>query len=144
METNQLTVKRIRVALPLYGNRVLPRFGLAREFALADLDCEGDVILGVERCEWPSWRWPSVPEWLKAQGAVGVLCSGIHPRLQQALQDEGLWVVWGFMGEVEEVLKLWLLQGAVEGRAPAASSPCCRRRTTPGRGHQHLGSGGKS
>lgn len=144
MDTNQPTVNQTRVALPLYGNRVLPRFGLARDFALVDVDCAGKSILGVERREWPSWRWPSVPAWLKDEGAAGVLCSGIHPRFQQALQDEGLWVVWGFMGEVEEVLQLWLLQGAVEGRAPAASSPCCRRRIAPGRGQQHSGSGGKS
>jgi len=144
METTQPTVNRIRVALPLYGNRVLPRFGLAREFALADLDCTSEAILEMARSEWPSWRWPSVPEWLKAEGASGVLCSGIHPRFQQALQDEGLWVVWGFMGEVQEVLQLWLLQGAVQGRGPAETSSCCRRRLASRRGQQHSGSGGRS
>ncbi len=118
------------VAVPVYGSRVLPRFGLARTFHLAARD--GADVREVGRRVWDPTREPRLARWLRDQGVEGVLCGGIHPRFQVALELEGLWVLWGQRGEVDTVLARW---ARGETRPPAAE-PCQRRGRTPAPGNR--------
>lgn len=118
----------LRVALPCYENRVLPRFGAARTFVIADLDRNGSTPPVCRHHAWDPVVDAALPAWLKQMQVAGILCGGIHPRFQVALETEGLWVAWGFRGEIGMVLKLWL-----EGNGPAHISEhqpdfvsCCR------------------
>ncbi len=118
------------VAVPVSGSRVFPRFGLARTFRLAARD--GVEVRNLGERVWDPTREPRLARWLRDQGVEGVLCGGIHPRFQVALELEGLWVLWGQRGEVGSVLARW---ARGEARPPTAE-PCRRhsRAGAPGNG----------
>ncbi len=99
---------KFRIAVPCYGDRVLPRFGLARDFVFVDVDRGFRTMHSLQRLSWEPLSQPQLVRWLKTAGVSGVLCGGIHPRFQTALYAEGLWVVWGFRGEVAAILQNWI------------------------------------
>lgn len=95
------------IALPCYGERVLPRYGLANSFAVCQVDTTlGTLVHTVWRaCPDDPQQWPL---WLQQQEVAGVLCGGIHPRFQQALLEHNLWLRWGLRGPVTQVVADWL------------------------------------
>lgn len=99
--------REARVALPVYGARVLPRFCLARRFCVAASDRATGTARIVEDRVWDPVESPSLARWLRDLGVSGVVCGGIHPRHRVALENEGLWVAWGYRGEVEQALANW-------------------------------------
>jgi predicted Fe-Mo cluster-binding NifX family protein len=123
----------LRIAIPCNGNRIMPRFGLARDFFLVDIDI-GSRFSNLRSCQWEPSIEPSVARWLRSLKMDGVVCDGIHPRFQTALRAEGLWVLWGTWGEIEDVLHR-LVEGTLsappkENVVPPA--PCCGRQKTRG------------
>ncbi len=96
------------IAIPHYGQRIMPRFGLAREFYLVTADRNKRQIDPRIHQQWDPGQQPSVARWLKQMNVTGVICDGIHTRFQIALKAEGLWVLAGIWGEIDEVLKRWL------------------------------------
>lgn len=112
MEPHPAPAAPLRLALPCYENRVLPRFGAARTFVIADLRRDASAPPACIRKAWDPQGDPPLPAWLRQLGVEGVLCGGIHPRFQTALEAECLWVVWGFRGEIETVLQEWLAAGS--------------------------------
>ena len=136
----------LRVAVPNYGSRVLPRFGQAREFCFAEIDRRKRVLCRLERRCWNLDHEPDLGRWLVREGVAAVLCGGIHPRFQTALIASGIAVFWGFRGEVEEVLRDWLSRGeeALEASVHSGSATQCgqpRRMVCEVR--QHRNKGGK-
>ena len=111
MNSNADPQKTVLIAVPCYGSRVLPRFGQAREFFFAEADLVAGTLQGLQRRCWDLYDEPHLVRWLRREGIEAVLCGGIHPRFQVALYAEGIQVVWGFRGEVEEVLRQWLKEG---------------------------------
>ncbi|MEZ4598494.1 MAG: NifB/NifX family molybdenum-iron cluster-binding protein [Syntrophotaleaceae bacterium] len=125
----------LRIAIPSNGRRIMPRFGLARDFFLVDI--KDDRLSNLRACRWEPALEPSVARWLHRLKVDGVICDGIHPRFQSALKAEGLWVFWGIWGDIDDVLRRFLEGGM---KAPAADGPtppvpCCenknRRCRTP-------------
>lgn len=115
----------LRIAIPYYGQRIMPRFGLARQFCLITADLQQGRIDNLIEARWDPVQEPSVARWLRRNAVAGVICDGIHPRFQTALKTEGLWILWGIWGELDEVLQRWL-----DGNLPLANaeslSGCCR------------------
>lgn len=97
-----------RLALPCYENRIMPRFGIARSFVLVDIQDHDNRIEKVTRHTWEPDTVPNLPNWLRQQHVDGILCGGIHPRFQIALEAAGLWVIWGFRGDIDTVLNQWM------------------------------------
>jgi predicted Fe-Mo cluster-binding NifX family protein len=95
------------VAVPVWGSRILPRFGEAREFRFAEIERPGGTIRWLGTRGWDPEKNAGLASWLRTSGAGGVICGGIHPRFLLALEAESLWVCWGQRGEVEEVLRRW-------------------------------------
>lgn len=124
------------IAIPCYGSRVLPRFGQARDFFFAEVDLAERSLLRLQRRSWDLYNEPQVVRWLRREGVATVLCGGIHPRFQAALGAEGICVVWGFRGEVEEILELWLCEGDLTRDAHCrpfvGQEDCPSRRMTLG------------
>ena len=118
----------IRVALPCYENRVMPRFGCSRSFIFADILESEDKVAEHTEHTWSPDKNPDLPNWLRLQNVEGVLCGGIHPRFQIALEAQGLWVIWGFRGEIIEVLNQWLSTTPVKRVSGETPGPltCCR------------------
>ena len=116
----------LRIAIPFNGKRIMPRFGLAREFFLVEIDTEKHLS-ALRPCRWEPRTEPSVGLWLRGLGADGVVCDGIHPRFQTVLEAEGLWVIQGAWGEIDEVLGR-LLAGTLSvppEKSPGYRAPCC-------------------
>ncbi len=86
----------------------MPRFGLARHFYFVTVDQQISQVADLQQHEWDPQDKPSVARWLREQQVNGVICDGIHPRFQAALEAEGLWVLSGAWGEVNDVLEQWL------------------------------------
>jgi predicted Fe-Mo cluster-binding NifX family protein len=95
------------VGIPVYAGRILPRFGIAREFLLGEVEREVPRVDGVRIELWDPSDRRGVGAWLRSFGVQGVICGGIHPRFRVALEAEGLWVLWGYRGPADEVLRLW-------------------------------------
>lgn len=98
----------LRIAIPYYGSRVMPRFGLARHFYFVIVDPHTSQVADLQQHRWDPQDKSSVASWLREHQVSGVICDGIHPRFQTALKAEGLWVLWGAWGEVNTVLEQWL------------------------------------
>jgi predicted Fe-Mo cluster-binding NifX family protein len=121
----------IIIGVPIYGNRVLPRVGAAREFLLASVQRGTAQIQSVQTCRWGASPPEEIGPWLRGLGAEGVICGGIHPRFQVALEAEGLWVLWGQRGPADEVLRRW---ACGELSLPETRSCPSRRHRCHGRG----------
>ena len=104
--------RRILIAVPSYENRVMPRFGQAREFHLVKLGASAGKILSLHRHPLPASASSfQAISWLAQNDVQGVVCAGIHPRFQIALHNEHIWVCWGYRGEVASVIQQWLADG---------------------------------
>lgn len=135
MDATSSLSNSILIAVPCYGSRVLPRFGQAREFFFADVALTERTLCGLRRHSWDRDDEPQLVCWLRREGIDAVLCGGIHPRFQVALSAEGIEVIWGFRGEVEEVLRQWLKEGVLaKGNYanPFVGQNSCQPRRTRG------------
>jgi predicted Fe-Mo cluster-binding NifX family protein len=119
--------KPVVVAVPVYETRVLPRFGVAREFVVAEVAPLAGVAHRVERRTWEPPKAPSLARWLADLGVTGVICGGIHPRFVVELEAEGLWVLWGQHGETQEVISRWS-----QGEVVACGEPECADKPRTG------------
>ena len=111
MNSNAAPGQSVRIAVPAYGSRIMPRFGQAREFFFADIDPATRSLGQLQQHVWDLYSDPPLVPWLAREGVAAVVCGGIHPRFQLALVAEGIEIHWGFRGEVEEVLRGWLSGG---------------------------------
>lgn len=124
------------VAVPVWGSRILPRFGAARDFRFAEVERARGTIRWLGTRGWDPERDAGVASWLRMLGVGGVICCGIHQRFLFALEAENLWVCWGQRGEVEEVLQRWAM-----GEAGSADQRCGRFGRCSGRGARSRGDG---
>lgn len=124
-----------RVAIPHYGRRIMPRFGLARQFYLLTVDDHKHLVDSPVNYQWDPHEESSVARWLKQMNVSGVICDGIHPRFQVALKAEGLWVLGGVWGEIGDVIERWLKGQITAADQSELPNPgiCCR----PIRNHCH-------
>jgi predicted Fe-Mo cluster-binding NifX family protein len=122
----------LRLALPCYENRVMPRFGIARTFVFADVRSQTRQIVQIAEQTWEPDKELDLPTWLHLNHVDGILCGGIHPRFQIALETAGMWVIWGFRGEIDNVLNQWLNSDNLEtiSKENYGFVSCCRLQKT--------------
>jgi len=114
------------IAIPIYGNRVLPRFGFARDMMLVTV--EDGRIIAQKRIELlPQFDAPLSPMLAREHVSV-VICGGIHPRFQEMFRQQGIDVVWGVIGEWQEVV-----QAYVRGTLQSDPTLCLCRGARRGR-----------
>jgi len=120
----------MRVVIPLYENRVAPRFGFAREFLFLEFKSKREVdrktvCLEVNDPE-------QIAEYFAREGVDLVLSGGMNMDFQREFRLRNIGVIWGLIGETEDVVASFL-----KGRLFAGMGPCppARKRTTsPKRG----------
>jgi predicted Fe-Mo cluster-binding NifX family protein len=137
----------MKIAIPLFGNRISPRFDCAQEF-LIGVAVDGVVL---ERQELPA-------EGLSALARVGkllelgvdtLICGGIDRISDQQLRRHGIRIYAWVTGEVEDALTCFL-SGKLEPAIMVGSGGRCRGRwrfkgEPRGEGHGGRGKGrGKS
>ena len=107
----------MKLAIPLYTNRVSPRFGYSRRFLVVDI--KADHELGREVLAVDIQSPPQIAKCFAAEGIDLVLCGGMNSAFQKEFQLRNIGVIWGLIGEAEDVLTAYL-----KGKAFAGMGPC--------------------
>ena len=122
----------MNIAIPMYGNRVMPRFGCTREIMIVTV--EDGKILSRKRLTMTQEKFISLPEVFASERISVMICGGIHPRFQQVIQGQNIQLVWGVVGEWQDVLQAYL-KGTLQSN-PAFCPRHGRRRESRFRGGQ--------
>ncbi|MFA4916506.1 MAG: hypothetical protein WC560_07535 [Syntrophales bacterium] len=96
----------MKVAIPLFGNWISPRFGFSSEMWL--LNIEQGKIISQSRI---SMTGLAIPQWLNHISSLGVdsiICGGIDRFCHHQLENLGISVIPEIVGEANEVLSLFL------------------------------------
>jgi len=113
----------MKVAIPIFLNRVSPRLDCARRLLI--LDIENDRLR--EKQEMDISHWPPDEKiiYLKRLGVDQVICGGLRLQDRNGLHRFGIQVTSPLFGEVQTVIREYL-----EGKLPQS---CCRRPNRRGR-----------
>ncbi len=96
----------MKVAIPVFGNRVSPRLDCARQILI--LEVNGQEIISRQEVDRQSWLSYSDPGRMKALGVDVVICGGVRHWDCLGFLGQGIRVIPHVFGEVEEVVKLFL------------------------------------
>jgi len=107
----------MKIAIPLFGSVVSPRFDFAREMLI--VTCRDGEVLEREKISLPS----GPPLWrvalLRDIGVTVVICGGISAFSGRLLASHGVQVIPFAAGPVEEVLEEFLAGGPARARHSA-------------------------
>ena len=127
----------MRVAVPLFGDEVSPRFGYSTELLVATVGEDG--IRSEEVKDIAGLAPWQVIEDLSSSGVVKVICGGVQRHLQSEMEGRGMEVIWGVIGPAADAL-VALRDGTLR-----RDQFICRGRQRRHRGHgwgQRRGVGG--
>ena len=101
----------MKIAIPLFGSRVSPRFDCARRILLVTVE-DNEVV---EKKEVWAGRWNLLQRVIRLTelGIDTVICGGISNFSVRLLTSNGIRVVSWITGEAEEAIKL-LLKGQLK------------------------------
>ena len=118
----------MKVAIPIFGPRVSPRFDCAPSLLLFTLE-DGKVV-GSEKFSLQAWDRLQRLQKLKDLGVQTLICGGIDGNSAQVLADNRIRVIAWVAGEADEAMRCFL-----EGRLRTGVELCprCRRGQKRGR-----------
>jgi len=111
---------RMKVAMPLYMNRVSPRFSYSREFLVVEIMAKHEVDREILTMDIESPV--QIAESFVKEGIDLVLSGGMNPDFQKEFRLRNIGVIWGLIGEAEDVLSTYLKGKAFPGMGPCPSS----------------------
>jgi len=91
----------MKVAVPLFGQEVSPRFGCSTQVLIAEVTESGVEVEGAQDLTVTPGQWP---ELFSNIGVSVVVCGGIHRRFQQELEQRRIRVIWGVIGPAADAL----------------------------------------
>jgi predicted Fe-Mo cluster-binding NifX family protein len=118
----------MKVAIPIFGPRVSPRFDYAPGLLLFDL--EAGRVVGSEKFSLQDWDRFQRLQKLRELGVQTLICGGIDGNSAQILSDYGIRVIAWVAGEADEAMRCFL-RGKL--RPGVEVCPRCRRRGQGGR-----------
>jgi predicted Fe-Mo cluster-binding NifX family protein len=126
----------MRVALPLFGTEVAPRFAHASELLVVEI--EGGQEVSRQVLSMRALDWHQRVQLLSRLGVSVVLAGGFNRCLWPVARASGLRVYWGQCGEAGAVLAAFVrgeLQDPAQPEPPPGGGPRqrCRRRGRRGR-----------
>ncbi|MBW2529685.1 MAG: hypothetical protein JRI23_36250 [Deltaproteobacteria bacterium] len=132
-----------RVAVPLFGEEVAPRFCSADRVLLADV--LGRSVGPLHRISLGDASWAHRLAELAAAGVTVLLCGGFNRRFHPLAERHGIEVIWGLFGSAERLVHAYA-DGALDGfrlaLGPARScEPPVGHAPSLGRGGRRTGSG---
>lgn len=92
----------MRVAIPLFGDEVSPRFGCSTQFLLATLD--GNRVQNEELEDVGHLAPWQFADYLASRQVAAVICGGVHRHFQDELERRGMEVIWGVIGPAADAL----------------------------------------
>jgi predicted Fe-Mo cluster-binding NifX family protein len=116
----------MKIAIPINGDRIAPRLPLAKEVCIVEL--RGKREMGRETVNISLLHHMEIPDFLASQGVTKVIAGGVNWHLQEILRVHNIDVVWGIMGDVDEVLEFYLKKGLQDGMGPCPPTRGRRRR----------------
>jgi predicted Fe-Mo cluster-binding NifX family protein len=96
----------MRIAIPIFGTRISPRFDCALSFGM--FDAEGKRIIESRTISCEGWRDIERVSKLKDLGVDALICGGLPNHLLGILTNSGIKVVPWIAGNVDEALALFL------------------------------------
>lgn len=116
----------MKVAIPLFGLMVSPRFDCAPNLLLLTLE-NGKVSAREEISLIPLNPWQRV-EWLKEVGVNALICGGIDGNSAQALKESRIQVISWVAGDANEALSRFLRGALAPGLnlCPGPGGKRCR------------------
>lgn len=106
----------MKVAVPINGDRIAPRFSLAKEILVAEL--RGRRATGIEKVDITHLHPMEVPDFLASKGITKIIAGGVDWYQQEIFKLRNIDVTWGIMGNVNEVLAFYLRKGLHLGMGP--------------------------
>jgi predicted Fe-Mo cluster-binding NifX family protein len=92
----------MKLAIMLYGTRVSPRFGYSQGALIVEVRGQQEIrrkILEVKHYD-PE----QIPALLGKEGVEVVMSGGMNHHMQNLFRLRGIEVIWGIIGEAEDVL----------------------------------------
>ncbi|MCP4726476.1 MAG: hypothetical protein GY863_15630 [bacterium] len=124
----------MKVAIPIFGTRVSPRFTSSDRFLV--VDTQDGEILNKETIPFNDPHPLRCSRFLMDRGVEMIICGGINRFSEQQLNFNGIKVFPWITGEVNDVLQCFL-QGDLESIKSSAGdqnmAPCCKRRNSMSR-----------
>jgi predicted Fe-Mo cluster-binding NifX family protein len=109
----------MKLAIMLYGTRVAPRFGYSQGVMIVEYGGQEETHrrkLVVER-----YLPEQIPELLLKEGVEVVISGGMNHHFQSLFQARGIRVIWGIIGEADDVLAAYQAGKLIPGMG------CCLR-----------------
>ncbi len=110
----------MRIAIPVFGKRISPRFDFAPMLALFDVDGKKIAESRMVSCE--GWRELERVSKLKDLAIDALICGGMPHHLLDAFAGSGIRVIPWVAGDAAEALSLF-----VEGRLDQGMVVCSRK-----------------
>ena len=107
----------MKVSIPLYGNRVSPRFGCTRDFLIVEL--EGAKEINRKTLTMDIDHPGRMADRLANEGVSLILSGGMNPYFQEEFRLRNISVIWGLIGEADDVLAMYL-----DGQVFSGMGPC--------------------
>lgn len=118
---------KIKVAIPLFNDRISPRFDVCPEIWIIELE-NGEVI-NREKWSMASFNLPQRLDQLAAKGVDKIICGGIDSFSIDQLGNKGIEVIHNVAGEAKKALHLFM-EGALR------PGFYCNGKRVRGRGRQ--------
>lgn len=116
----------MKVAIPINNDRVAPRLPLAKEVIIVEL--QGKREMRRDKVNISLLHLMEIPDFLASQGVTKVIAGGVNWHLQEMLRVYNIDVIWGIMGDVDEVLAFFLKKGLQDGMGPCPPPGRWRKR----------------
>jgi len=107
----------MNIIMPLHGNRISPRFEYCRDFLMIQL--KGIKEIGRKALTFEIESPVQIAEVFAREGIDLVLSGGMSPAFQREFRLRNIDVIWGLIGEADDVLATYL-----KGKAFAGMGPC--------------------
>jgi predicted Fe-Mo cluster-binding NifX family protein len=109
----------MKIAIPIFGNRISPRFDFSPEMWI--IDVEGREVVRQETLPTANLNLPQRLEQITSNGVDKVICGGIDGFCQSQLGSRGIDVLQDVIGDAEIVFDLFM-------RGRLRPGFCCERR----------------
>jgi len=118
----------MRIAIAAEGKHVSPHFGHCEYFLVVDTN--GKEVVGRRMLQTPPHQPGAIPQFLAHEGVKLVITGGMGQNAQTFFEGNGIEVITGCSGTIEDVLQTYL-----DGELVSSGSVCHE--------HMHAGSCGR-
>jgi predicted Fe-Mo cluster-binding NifX family protein len=119
----------MKIAIPMFGKRISPRFDFSPEMWI--IDVEGGKVVRQEKLPTAHLNLPQRLEQITSSGVEKVICGGIDGFCQNQLGGRGIDIVQDVMGDAEIVFDLFMkgrLQSGLYCEGKGRRRFCARRK----------------